>query len=157
MNIKVALACIVAAFVIGGVLVYSSEEISISKGITIERVIDGDTFIAKVDGAVLSVRLIGIDAPELGTCHAEKSKQILKSLLLNQEDLWLTKGSEEHDKYGRTLAYVFDKDVRFINMHMVKLGAAKAMNISPNIEHAHLFNEAEAQASIANVGSNRSC
>ncbi len=84
-------------------------------------------------------------------------KQSLKSLLLNQDEIWLTKGSEKYDVYGRTLAYVFDQDDRFINMQMVKLGAAKAMNISPNVEHAHLFNEAEAQASIANVGSNRSC
>lgn len=157
MNIKVAIGCIIAAFVIGAVLVYSSDDITISKGVTIERVIDGDTFIANVDGAVQSVRLIGIDAPELGTCHAEKSKELLKSLLLNQDEIWLTKGSEKYDVYGRTLAYVFDQDDRFINMQMVKLGAAKAMNISPNVEHAHLFNEAEAQASIANVGSNRSC
>ena len=155
MNVKVIISLIIALFVIGGVMVYSSEDISMSKGVVIERVIDGDTFVATLDGVVESVRLIGIDAPELGTCYAQKSKDLLESLLFNKEELWLTEGSEDRDVYGRLLAYVFDEDNRFINM--VKLGAAKAMNISPNIEHAHLFNEAQAHASVARLGSYRSC
>jgi len=153
-NIKIGLAAI--TLVLLGVMVSSSFASTPRDSVTTERVIDGDTFVANVGGVVETVRLIGIDAPELGSCYANQSTNLLKRLTY-RDDLWIAVGDEPRDDYGRLLAYVFHEDGTFVNLEMAKAGAAESMPISPNIEYQNLIGEARDEAAIAKRGGWSSC
>ena len=148
-NVKIGLA-IVSALIVGWILSYSFEN-DVPDDVKTQRVIDGDTFIANVGGVVETVRLIGVDAPELGTCYSAQASELLAKLTF-RDDIWLAVGDEPRDAYGRLLAYVFHEDGTFVNLEMAKRGAAEAMAISPNIEYANLIGDARDEAAIAQRG-----
>lgn len=78
------------------------------------RVIDGDTLVVRKDGENVTIRLIGIDTPEVvdprktvqcfGREASEKANALLEGEFVRLESD-PTQG--EYDKYGRSLAYVF--------------------------------------------------
>ena len=148
-NVKIGLA-IVSALIVGWILSYSFEN-DVPDDVKTERVFDGVTFIANVGGVVETVRLIGVDAPELGTCYSAQASELLAKLTF-RDDIWLAVGDEPRDAYGRLLAYVFHEDGTFVNLEMAKRGAAEAMAISPNIEYAGLIGDARDEAAIAQRG-----
>ena len=104
--------------------------------IKVEYVIDGDTFIAFVNGKKERIRMKCIDAPELkqtfiGFDNAKKeigaeAREHLESLLI-RSDLLNLKCSDGRDKYGRLTCDVFDDKNDSINLQMVKDGYAYAM------------------------------
>ncbi len=153
-RVKITLA-IVSALLVGWILSYSFQT-DVPDDIVTKRVVDGDTFIADVDGVVETIRLIGVDAPELGSCYATQSAELLANLTF-RDDLWIAVGDEARDPYGRLLAYVFHEDGTFVNLEMAKAGAAEAMAISPNIEYSHLIGTARDEAAIAKRGGWSSC
>jgi endonuclease YncB( thermonuclease family) len=72
-------------------------------------VVDGDTVRVRPAGSdtVQRVRLIGIDAPETGTCEAAAATTALETLVLNRSVTLTTGGDgEDLDPYGRALRYV---------------------------------------------------
>jgi endonuclease YncB( thermonuclease family) len=93
---------------------------------TVTQVHDGDTFTLK-NGE--RVRLLGIDAPELGNCGATESASLLKSLVLGKT-IKIT--DEKRDTYGRRMGLVW-KGSTLINKEMLKEGWAKP-NYDPNSE-----------------------
>ncbi len=68
----------------------------------VSRVIDGDT-VELGDGR--SVRLVGIDTPEVGECGSDQATANLERLILRQR-VRLTISDEDKDRYGRLLRYV---------------------------------------------------
>lgn len=83
--------------------------------VTVSRVIDGDTFIADVNGTEERIRLILIDTPE--TVHPTKAVQpygkeasAFSKKTLENQSVYLEYDQEKRDKYDRLLAYVFLKD-----------------------------------------------
>jgi endonuclease YncB( thermonuclease family) len=84
------------------------------------RVIDGDTFEAKVQGVVMRFRLAEIDAPESDQPYGDKSKSELQSLLAGKE---LVLVPSDTDRYGRTIAFVWVERM-CINKEVVRRGAA---------------------------------
>jgi micrococcal nuclease len=99
----------------------------------VERVVDGDTVIVTQVGAV---RLIGVDTPE--TVHpntpvdafGKESKRFLEQLVLRQP-VRLEFDFQRTDRYGRTLAYLFLADGRFVNAEIVKQGYGHAYTKYP--------------------------
>lgn len=81
------------------------------------KIIDGDTFITD---RKQSIRLLGIDAPELDKCLGQESKQKLEQLISNKDVL--IKESIT-DKYGRILAIVYKGSIN-INKTMINNGYA---------------------------------
>lgn len=79
---------------------------------TVTRVMDGDTIEVTMNGEIKEIRLLLVDTPE--TKHPQKPVEpfgpeataFVENKLLGQE-VRVKVGSEEKDKYGRTLAYVF--------------------------------------------------
>ncbi|KKS32070.1 MAG: SNase-like protein nuclease [Candidatus Collierbacteria bacterium GW2011_GWA1_42_60] len=82
------------------------------------EVVDGDTFFIQNRQPI---RLYGVNAPELGNCYSEESKNELTKLILGKE-VRLTGLQADH--YGRVVADVFLKDGTYINLHMVNGGFA---------------------------------
>jgi len=93
---------------------------------TAVRIIDGDTF-ELGNGDI--VRLICVDAPEIGKAGADESAQFLSSLILFEE-LRLVNDTDDKDTYGRLLRYVYvnlqEENGReiFVNKEIVHQGYA---------------------------------
>ncbi len=104
----------------------------------VSYVIDGDTAMLK-NGRI---RLIGIDAPEIGQPYFSKAKNKLKELIEGKE-VKLEKDITDKDKYGRLLRYVW-VDNALINLEMVKLGYANSYAYPPNVKYQnHIVAERE--------------
>jgi micrococcal nuclease len=93
----------------------------------VTRVIDGDT----IDVAGLGrVRLLGIDAPELGgpferpAPFAVEAREEVQSLVLDRWVRFECDG-ERADDYGRRLAYVLLETGEFVNARLVRDGLAR--------------------------------
>ena len=95
------------------------------------KIVDGDTFVIK-NG--LEVRLIGINAPDLGQTNYSQSTQYLTHLILNKP-LSFEYDQDQNDLYGRILAYVWincndeiriycHEDKALVNEIMIKQGLA---------------------------------
>ncbi len=88
------------------------------------RVVDGDTFKVVYDGEVTSVRLCGIDAPELPTGPGRQAKAALRVLIGGQAVRLEFAEARKRDNFGRLLCkvYVGDTDV---GAEMIRQGHAK--------------------------------
>jgi len=78
-------------------------------GYLVVDVIDGDTVRVRPagPGGEQKVRLIGIDAPETGSCAASAATAALETLVLNRTvTLAMGGDGEDLDPYGRALRYV---------------------------------------------------
>lgn len=105
----------------------------------VERVVDGDTIHLAGLG---SVRLIGIDTPEVYggvECYGREASAFTKRVLTPGTTVRYRVGSEAHDRYGRTLAYVWLRDGTFFDALLVERGYAKPLTIPPNDDYARLF------------------
>ena len=104
---------------------------------TVERVVDGDTVDVSTWSGTKRVRLLNINAPELGhdgapeECLAEEAKDRLEELLPAGTTVTLEYDVDRQDRYGRELAGVFVGN-DFVNEHMVRDGFAHAVLFEPN-------------------------
>ena len=80
---------------------------------------------------IQSVRLYGIDAPELGTEEGNESKRILEQLCLGKEVVFDVDDCCQYDKYDRVLAMVYVNGTN-VNQEMQINGSAKSLIITPS-------------------------
>lgn len=122
--------------------------------VVVTNVHDGDTVSIRIKslfGIALStekVRLIGIDAPEIKQePWGRRAKKHLKKLI-NESDgsVYLEYDLDRRDKYGRILAYLWDKKGRMINEKMIEDGYAMVFTIPPNIKYVKRFTNAQQRA-----------
>jgi micrococcal nuclease len=118
----------------------------------VRKVIDGDTFILDDTKKGTHVRIIGLDCPESRQTKYEdvqpygaEAKQYLIDLLDGQE-VRLEYDVEPKDKYGRTLAYVYLSDGRFVNLMILENGWARLNTVPPNVAHVDEFTKAQSEA-----------
>jgi micrococcal nuclease len=100
------------------------------------RVVDGDTLhlgVADADGATTRVRLVGIDAPEMGggdrerMYFAEEATAFVERLALDRQvTVYLDEQAGSRDRYGRLLAYIQLSDGGFLNEELLSEGFAYA-------------------------------
>ncbi len=122
----------------------------------VTRVTDGDTIKIAADGSKITVRLVGIDAPELskkkhepGQPFSRKSTKYLANLVLNKSVEVKSYGT---DRYGRTLGVVFVGG-KNVNLEMVKAGLAEVYRGKPagGLDLKPYW-KAEAEAKKAGIG-----
>ncbi|MCW2937073.1 MAG: nuc [Actinomycetia bacterium] len=124
------------------------------------RVIDGDTLTARVSGRTISIRLIGVDAPEIphpgsprpGECFGVAATRALRRLAPAGNVVKVTMDRERFDVYGRSLFYLWTGPGTFVNAELVRTGYARAMVIEPDDAHLGELRAAEAQARRAARG-----
>lgn len=92
------------------------------------KVVDGDTVHANVDlgfnvHVEMTLRLMGINAPEKVTAEGKAAKKHLESLLPTTSVVIRTL-RDKREKYGRYLAYVIRPDGVNVNDEMVVAGHA---------------------------------
>ena len=127
------------------------------------RVIDGDTFVARLAGAGLAareetVRLIGVDTPE--TVHptlgvepfGPQASEFTRQLLRPGTPVRLELDVQQRDRYGRLLAYVYLPDGRMLNAELLKAGLAQVYTVPPNVRYAEEFLRWQRQARQARAG-----
>ena len=117
-----------------------------SGGATVERVVDGDTFIVHVSGRRERVRMIGMDTPESVKpntpvqCFAIEASNRTKALLPAGSAVRLVGDVEQRDRYKRLLAYVYrTSDNLFVNLALVREGYAVPYTFPPNVAHTAEF------------------
>ena len=76
------LIVIIASFVLNGFLGVDKIKSNQKNHFLVTNVIDGDTF--ETSDKKL-IRLLGVEAPELGLCGADESKKQLENLILNKK------------------------------------------------------------------------
>lgn len=125
------------------------------------RVVDGDTFLARIDGRgpPMRVRIIGADTPETVKpgvavrCFGPQASAFTKHLL--RPSTWVRAAYESGgstDRYGRQLWDVWLPDGRFLEAVLVASGAARAYPYAPQLDHAQLLAGLQRQAEAAHRG-----
>jgi endonuclease YncB( thermonuclease family) len=93
----------------------------------VTEIVDGDTIKVSEKG---TLRLIGIDTPETRDprkpvqCFGVEASSKAKELLTGRKVYLEYDLSNQTDRYGRTLAYVYREDGLFYNAEMIKQGFA---------------------------------
>jgi endonuclease YncB( thermonuclease family) len=122
--------------------------------VQVRRALDGDSLLL-TDGR--QVRLIGINAPEMG--RDGKPEQTLarsaRTLLANLADgqrVALEFEAEPHDRYGRMLAHVRLPDGRNVAEVLLRHGLVWLVAIPPNVRQLARLRAAEDEARLAGRG-----
>lgn len=120
------------------------------------RVVDGDT-LKLADGR--SVRLIGVNAPELA--HHGRSEEpfavaaqrrLQELVAANDGEVGLVPGQQGKDKYGRTLAHAYDARGNNLESRLLAEGLGYLVAIAPNTDLTACQRAAEREARSAQRG-----
>lgn len=126
----------------------------------VDEVVDGDTLRVRTAGSAepVTVRLIGIDAPERS--HPSLGKEFFSdeaashlASLCRGKTIRMEKDAEETDKFDRLLRYVFlpPPDGRLLNEEMLRAGMARAYTRFP-FSRKNAFLAAEGKARREGTG-----
>lgn len=133
---------------------------------TVVRIVDGDTLIVRRATAVpgvlpageTRVRLLEIDTPESVTpgvpveCYGPEATRDLTGLTPPGSQVRVVRDRQLLDIYGRTLLYVWNSRGQFVNLELVRSGAAEAVLYEPNDRYIDVMDRAEVQARRAGAG-----
>lgn len=123
----------------------------------VERVVDGDTFVAQLGGHRERVRVIGVDTPETvapGRPVERYGKEASRFAKRELTGVTVRLGGdvEPHDRYHRLLAYVWLPDGTFWNALLAAEGYAQLITVPPNVTYVDLFRRLVAEARTARRG-----
>ncbi|MBA6142578.1 MULTISPECIES: thermonuclease family protein [Pseudomonas] len=124
--------------------------------VRVRQVVDGDT-VRLVDGR--SVRLIGINTPEIGRKgrssepYAEAAKRRLQALVKASDGrVGLVPGVQAKDKYGRTLAHIYGRNGDNLEAQLLSEGLGYRVAVAPNVRLSGCQQRAEQAARQAGAG-----
>jgi micrococcal nuclease len=121
----------------------------------VTRVVDGDTIKISMEGKDETIRLLGVDTPELVDprkpvqCFAKAASEETKKLLNGMSvSLEVDPTQGERDKYGRLLAYVLLPDGTNISEYLIRNGFAHEYTFENNPHRYQTqFRQAQKEAS----------
>ena len=125
----------------------------------VTRVVDGDTVRVQVGKKIEKVRLIGIDAAEVGACYSSQATAELRRLALNKRVVLRGDRTQaRRDRYGRLLAYVNLATGPDVGLHLIRRGFALVYvyNSRPFARFTQ-YDAAERQASSSRLGAWAAC
>ena len=153
-------ASLVGAFFMGaiwqGVALAFCPAPAVVQSVRVTQVVDGDT-VRLEDGR--SVRLIGVNAPEIGRKgrssepFAEAARQRLQALVkASGGRIGLQPGVQGRDKYGRTLAHIYTRNGDNIEAQLLAEGLGYRVAVAPNVALVTCQQDAERVARKAGLG-----
>jgi micrococcal nuclease len=123
------------------------------------QVVDGDTIRIEVDGVTESVRIIGMDTPEVVDprkpvqCFGVEASNQAKKLLAGQTiTLEIEESQGARDKYRRLLGYVIMPDGRDFGTIMISTGYAYEYTYNTPYKKQSIYRQAQAEAREAELG-----
>lgn len=132
-------------------------------------VLDGDTIITNVSGQEVTLRIIGIDTPEVVDprkpvqCFGPEASAKAKELLFGKE-IYIEKDAIKeattgsYDKYGRVLGYVHLSDGSLYNQYMIENGYAREYTFNTEkYKYQKEFKALQATAKKGKVGLWKAC
>jgi endonuclease YncB( thermonuclease family) len=119
----------------------------------IERVIDGDSLIAILDGVEVEVRLEGINAPERDECLGDESRDHLEEVLDSGP---VQIAGTEFDQFDRLLGIVTAGGLP-VNVTQVADGLAIPLAAASDVDDLILAAEARARTSSVGIWNPESC
>ena len=108
------------------------------------RNIDADTLVISHEGIARSVRVIGIDAPELRPLEpfAREAAALTATLAAPGTQVYLMTDEETVDRFGRALAYVMLPNRMDLGLWLLATGSARAVSVPPNTRMAAIYDAA---------------
>lgn len=117
-------------------------------------VIDGDTFTVATRSGEVTVRILGIDAPEYDDVGqrdlAEQAREALRTLI-GSGPLRLVADAESKDAGGRLLRHAF-RGNRLLAADLARQGWARSLPIAPNLAQQDAIHRAVVEARAADRG-----
>lgn len=156
MSIRVVVLVLVAGVISSCSGLGEHPETLQAETVRVLKVTDGDTIHVLRNRRDESVRLIGVDTPEVawyggkGECFGPQAGLYTRRRL-GGRIVHLAFDAELHDRYGRLLAYVY-LDAELFNLTLVRLGYATALPVAPNTRFRSRFAVAEAAARRMGLG-----
>lgn len=137
-----------------------TENISEDKTLySVVKVIDGDTVIVLIDGKNETLRLIGIDTPEMVDprkpvqCFAKEASEKAKNTLTGQKvRLESDQTQGDKDKYNRLLRYIFLADGTSFNKMMIEQGFAHEYTYNLPYKYRDEYISAQKNAKANDLG-----
>lgn len=111
------------------------------------EVIDGDTIDVNLNGSIVRVRYLGVDAPEMDALDPNPGNDafLINQDLVEDKQVRLLKGDANKDEFGRLLRFVLVDEV-FVNQRLIALGAVTSF-IRPDQPYcADYFNDTQYEA-----------
>lgn len=127
---------------------------------TVTRVVDGDTLDVQIASSSDTVRLIGVDTPEIAWpsddndltkpeadgCYALEAWEYVKQTVKGKQIRLESDGTQPmRDTYDRRLAYVFIED-QLLNQQLIAEGYGKELTVNNGYEKRASFKRAETLA-----------
>ena len=123
-------------------------------------VVDGDTIKVALDGAVQTLRYIGIDTPETVKPGSPvewmgPEASAANHALVDGKTVYLERDVSETDRFGRLLRYVWLRETTgwlMVNEELVREGYAAAVTFPPDVRYEEVLRAAEREARDAGRG-----
>ena len=150
-------AALVAALIVGAVVVLVGAEDRDRDPATITRVVDGDTVKVDLDGAETTVQLLNVDAPETRHpnqgvgCLGPEASAFVARLLPPGARVELEYDGDKLDRYGRTLAGVWLED-ELVNAEIARAGLASPVQYNGQVKFLDAVERAAQEAERSGVG-----
>lgn len=125
---------------------------------TVVRVVDGDTIVVSINNIDQTVRLLNINTPETKDpnkpteCLGPEATDHLEEVLPVGSKVRLEFDVERHDKYGRTLAGVFNASNQLVNAEIARRGLGVPMVVGENRRFLPPVEDAYREARTAKTG-----
>ena len=127
-----------------------------AQAMTVVSIHDGDTLnLRDSTGAVETVRIIGVDTPEVYPeyeCFGDEATDELNRLAPVGSTLRVTTDDDPFDDYDRLLLYLWNADGEFVNLALVQNGYAEAIRVAPNDAYYDELLAAESRAAHDGLG-----
>jgi endonuclease YncB( thermonuclease family) len=126
----------------------------------VQRIVDGDTLIVRVEGKDERVRLIGIDTPEVSPseCGNRAATQALADLADGRRVRLISDSSQdERDRYGRLLAYVETQGGTDVGEEVLRRGWARVYVFDRPFARVSRYRAAASDARRAGRGLSSAC
>jgi micrococcal nuclease len=125
---------------------------------SINHFIDGDTIAVNMNGAVETIRMIGVDTPETHRpnspvqCYGPEAANFTKQLIgTNKVRLQADPLDTNRDRYNRLLRYVYIPDGRMVETELISGGYGFAYTQFP-FEKSQQFSATQDTAKTSNKG-----